>query len=796
VLPQNDGDAEFEIPDTLPLLPIRDLVVYPYMIVPLYVSRDVSLAAVDEALEGDRLVLLCAQREVADEAPGPQAIHPIGTVGMVMRTRKLPDGRVKVLVQGLMKAKVTEWKKTTPGFHVRIATLRDDPVQPGSLEAEALMRSVKESLEKLAQVGKGLSQDLLVVLSGISEPGRLADLVASNLGLKVADAQALLEDLEPLRRLRKVNEQLGREVAVQAMRQKIQHQAKEEMSRTQREYFLREQLRQIQNELGEGDGKSDELDELRRRLEKAKLPPDAKAEAKKQLGRLEGMNQDSAEATVVRTYLDWLADLPWSKTTEDNLDVKRAREILDEDHEGLERVKERLLEYLGVRKLKKDMRGPILCLSGPPGVGKTSLGRSIARATGRAFVRVSLGGVRDEAEIRGHRRTYVGAMPGRIIQGLKQAGSRNPVFLLDEVDKLGADVRGDPSSALLEVLDPEQNHRFRDHYLNLDFDLSQVLWVATANLVDNIPAALRDRMEVIALAGYSAEEKLRIARRHLVGKQLGENGLNETYLEISDRALKEVIARYTREAGLRGLERQIAQICRKVARRVAEGRETKTTVRAKNLPRYLGIPRHGGEVEGREDAVGVATGLAWTSAGGELLKVEVSAIAAGRSGLILTGQLGEVMKESAQAALTFAKTKAVELGSPPGFFEKHEIHIHVPAGAIPKDGPSAGVTMATALVSLATGIPVRGDVCMTGEVTLRGRVLPVGGIKEKILAAARAGLTDVVVPAGNEKDLAEIPRHVRKKIAIHPVRTLADAMAVALTRRPAPAAEASTSGTA
>ncbi len=778
----NDDQETLEFPEVLPLLPVRDLVVFPYMIVPLFVARDVSLAAVEEALKKDRLVFLTTQREAAEEEPSPESLYEVGTVGMIMRVRKLSDGRVRLLVQGLAKAKTVEVLRHKPSFRVRVVHVEEPQVE-NSLEAEALMRTAKELLEKVAETGKRLPADILMVVGGIHEPGRLADLIASNLGLKVSDAQAILETQDPVERLKLLVELLRKEKQVQQMQQKIQDQVKEEMTKTQREYYLREQLRQIQQELGETDDRAEELRELRAKLDKAGLPTEAEEEAGKQLRRLEQMNQDSAEASVLRTYLEWMVELPWSRTSEDHLDLERARRVLDEDHYGLAKVKERILEHLGVCKLKKAIRGPILCFAGPPGVGKTSLGRSIARALGRSFVRQSLGGVRDEAEIRGHRRTYVGAMPGRVLQGMKLAKTRNPVFLLDELDKLGQDFRGDPSAALLEVLDPEQNNTFRDHYLNLPFDLSSTLFIATANMIEQIPEPLRDRMEIIELSGYTEEEKLAIARRHLVPKQLVENGLKPGQLTFGQSALKEVVRSYTREAGVRSLEREIASLCRKVARRVAEGKRGKVKLESKDVLELLGPPHYLGEPGLEANQVGQATGLAWTSAGGEVLHIEAQAMK-GRGGLILTGQLGDVMKESAQAALTYTRAREKELGIPDEFFGSHELHIHVPAGAIPKDGPSAGVTMATALISAATGRAIKRTVAMTGEITLRGRVLPIGGLKEKVLAAARQGIGTVVFPKDNEKDLPEIPASVRHKLELVAVSTVDEVLAVALEPKP------------
>ncbi|MCK6545561.1 endopeptidase La [Myxococcota bacterium] len=778
-------DEIVDVPETLPLLPIRDLVVFPFMVVPLFVSRKLSIAAIDQSLAADRLLFLCAQKNAGADEPGPSELYRTGTIGKILRMRKLPDGQVKVLVQGLRRARFEEIVGDKPTITVRPLPMDESPNEAG-VEIEGLIRAVKESLTKLGEVGKGLPQDVMTVLMGLTEPGALADLVASNLGMKVPDAQGVLEASSAIERLRRVNEALAKEVEVVAWQQKIQTQAKEEMSRAQREYFLREQLKQIRHELGDLDDKQEEIDELRRRLVEAKLPPEAETEAMKQVRRLEQMHADAAEAAVVRTYLDWLADLPWAKLSQDRHDLAHAKAILDEDHYGLEKIKDRILEYLGVLKLKGDHKGPILCFVGPPGVGKTSLGRSIARALGREFVRLSLGGVRDEAEIRGHRRTYVGAMPGRIVAGLKQAGTKNPVFMLDELDKVGSDVRGDPAAALLEVLDPEQNSTFRDHYLNMPFDLSRVLWVATANLADTIPPALRDRMEMISLPGYDLEEKVEIAKRYLIPKQRGECGLSPSDLELPTPTIEQIVESYTREAGLRGLDKQLAAISRKVARGFAEGRTKSVKVRPQDLERYLGPRQHDPDKPDEADRVGLATGLAWTQAGGMILHVEASLIP-GRAQLTLTGQLGNVMKESAQAALTCAKTRAADLGIPTERFVDGEIHVHVPHGAISKDGPSAGVTMATAIISLLTGTPVRRDVAMTGEITLRGRVLPVGGLREKILAAVRAGITDVIVPSANTPDLSEVPAGLLAKVKIHHARELDDVLAVALAPKTADA---------
>ncbi|WP_136523628.1 endopeptidase La [Geomonas ferrireducens] len=777
---------ELNIPDVLPLLPVRDVVVYPYMILPLFVGREISIAAVDHALSKDRMIFLATQRDVGDEDPAPEAIYEVGTVAMIMRMLKLPDGRVKILVQGLTKARITEYLADKPFYSVRIDRILEPAAPENTLEAEALIRTVKEELAKIVALGKAVSPEVMVIVENMQEPGALADLVASNIGLKVEEAQGLLEVVDPLERLKRVNDLLNKESELLNMQARIQSAAKEEMGKSQREYYLREQLRAIQQELGETDARSEEMAELRKSIENAKMPQNVEKEALKQLGRLEQMHPDAAEAGMLRTFLDWMVDIPWGKATKDSLEINRASEILNEDHYFLEKVKERILEFLAVRKLKKKMKGPILCFVGPPGVGKTSLGKSIARAMGRKFVRISLGGVRDEAEIRGHRRTYVGALPGRIIQGLKQAGSNNPVFMLDELDKLGSDFRGDPSSALLEVLDPEQNNSFSDHYINLPFNLSNVMFIATANQMDTIPGPLRDRMEVINLAGYTEEEKLGIAKRYLVPRQVKENGITEEIVVFSEEALRAIIAKYTREAGLRNLEREIGSVCRKVARKYAEGKGEKFVITAGTVAKYLGPPKFLREEEMDKNEVGVVTGLAWTPVGGEVLFVEAT-VMKGKGGLTLTGQLGDVMKESVQAALSYIRSRTTELHIGEDFSSGIDIHVHVPAGAIPKDGPSAGVTMATALVSALTKIPVRKEVAMTGEITLRGKVLPIGGLKEKILAAARLGVTTVIIPVQNKKDLEDVPKTILKKLKIVTASNIDDVLAVALEKYPPPA---------
>jgi len=780
---KRDREKEFlSLPNKLPLLPVRDMVVFPYMILPLFVSRERSIKSLEEALSKDRLIFLVAQKNLSEEDPDVKDLYRVGTVALIMKMLKLPDGKIKILVQGLSKATIKETLHALPYHLVRVENLKDPFVTEITLETEALMRNVREQLERIVSYGKFISPDLMFIIESVDDPGRLADLVASNLELPVDRAQIILEIFDPIERLKTVNDLLGKEAQVLTMQAKIQSQAKEEMTKTQREYFLREQMRAIRSELGEADERTKEFKELRQKITKAKMPKEVEKEARKELNRLEQMHPDTAEASIVRTYLDWLAEMPWSKTTANNLDIKKAKKVLDEDHYNLEKVKERILEYLSVHKLKKKIKGPILCFIGPPGVGKTSLGKSIARALGRKFVRISLGGIRDEAEIRGHRRTYVGAMPGRIIQSIKQAGSNNPIFMMDEVDKIGVDFRGDPSSALLEVLDPEQNNAFSDHYLNLPFDLSQVMFITTGNVTDPIPSALKDRMEIIEIPGYTDIEKLKIARTFLLPRQMEENGIDSTLLEISDQAILQIISQFTQEAGLRNLERELASICRKVARKVAEGKKERTKISARNLHQFLGPPAFLPDEEQERNEIGVATGLAWTETGGEILHVEASTTP-GKGALILTGHLGEVMKESAQAALTFARSRGKAYRINPNNINEKEIHIHVPSGAIPKDGPSAGITMAVSLISALTGIPVKKEVAMTGEITLRGRVLPVGGLKEKALAALRADIKRVIIPYRNKKDLVEFPSYLRKKMEFIPVKHMDEVLRIALTHK-------------
>jgi ATP-dependent Lon protease len=750
------------------------------MVLPLFVAREHSVAAVEDALAGNRLILLVAQRDPETEQPDPDDLYQVGTVAMVMRSLRMPDGRLKVLLQGVGKARIESVIEHDTSTWVRTSAIPSEDAD-WSVESEALIRAVRGRVEELLPL-KNLPPEVVSITTNVDRPGRLADLVASNLRLRLGEAQEVLEVVDPLARLRRVDTLLRRELEVSTMQAEIQTQAKEEMSRGQREAFLREQLRAIQAELGEVDPRCEESDEYRLKVEEANLPPSCYEEAIRQLRRLERMHPDGPEAQVVRNYLDWVVDLPWNRGSPDRLDLTNAREILDADHAHLNGVKDRILEFLGVRKLREDSRGPILCFVGPPGVGKTSLGRSIARSMGREFVRVSLGGVRDEAEIRGHRRTYVGALPGRIIQGLKQAGTNNPVIMLDEMDKLGADFRGDPSAALLEVLDPEQNSNFSDHFLNIPFDLSRVLFIATANVMDPIPGPLRDRMEVIQLSGYTPEEKVEIATRFLIPRQINEHGLIPSQLNWSRQAVERLANDYTREAGVRNLERQVATVCRKVARRAAEGEVSKVAVNQRTLSRYLGLaPYEREELDGSSE-VGSVRGLAWTEAGGEVLSIEAT-LTPGK-GLMLTGQLGDVMKESAQTALSYVRSILRDLDTDTAILGDNEVHVHVPNGATPKDGPSAGVTIATAIASLATGIPVRGDLAMTGEITLRGKVLAVGGVREKSLAALRSGITRVIVPKQCMKEIEEIPKDLRKKITFLPVGDMRDVLEIALSERP------------
>lgn len=774
-------DKVLEIPQTLPMLPVRDIVVFPYMIIPLFVGRDASIRSVEEALAKNRLIFLASQKDITEENPNPDNIYTVGTIAMIMRMRKLSDGRVKILIQGVAKGRVKNYTKTSPSFEVAVEKIEETPVQKTVVENETLIRTAKEHIERIIAQGRPLSPDILLVLDDVSDPGRIADLIASNLGIKVQDAQKVLETADASERLTLVNEILAAELETMQTTAKTRGSAKEDLNKSQREYFLREQMKAIKNELGEGDSKSEEMDELREKIINSGMPSNVETEALKQLGRLERMHPDASEATMVRTYLDWMADLPWAKNSTESIDLKRAKEILDEDHYELEKAKDRIMEFLAVRKLKPDLKGPILCFGGPPGVGKTSLGKSIARAMGREYHRIALGGVKDEAEIRGHRRTYVGAMPGKIIQALRQCKTNNPVIVLDEVDKLGSDFRGDPSAAMLEVLDPEQNSSFRDNYLNVDFDLSNVLFIATANVLENIPPALRDRMEILHIPGYTENDKLLITKKHLIRRQIEANGITDKNISFTDEGIKYLIAGYTREAGLRNLEREVGSVCRKVAKMVVMEEAQYVEVNATTVPELLGPPRFQRDDKFADSQVGVVQGLAWTQAGGEVLTIEALKMK-GKGHLTLTGQLGDVMKESAHAAMSYARAHQEELGIPEDFFDKYDVHVHLPAGAIPKDGPSAGITLTTALVSLMTGTPVRHDLAMTGEVTLQGRVLPVGGIREKCLAALNLGITNIIIPMACAKDIADIPKVFKDKINFILAENLDEVFAVAFDR--------------
>src|SRR6476659_7656923 len=755
----NDGDHQLQIPNELPVLPLRDIVIYPFMIVPLFVSREKSIRAVDEALGENRMILLASQKDLDKEEPTAEDLYKVGTAAVIMRMLKLPDGRIRILVQGLARAEIESVDTTGQYIRARTQVVKEILPHERSLEVEALVRNVRASMEKAINLGKNISPEVMAIIANLDDAGRLADLSASNLELKVEDAQSVLDIADTTARLRRVNDLLNKEIEVLTVQQEINTQARADIDRSQREFYLRQQLKAIQSELGEGNELAEEIAQFREKIEAAKMPKPAEDESLRQLKKLERMHPDAAETATLRNWMEIMTDLPWSKSSVDNLDLKKAEQVLNEDHYGLEKVKDRILEALAVRKLKEKPKGPILCLVGPPGVGKTSLGRSIARALDRKFVRLSLGGVHDEAEIRGHRRTYVGAMPGRIIQAVQQAGTNNPLIMLDEIDKVGADFRGDPSSALLEVLDPEQNNSFRDNYLGVTFDLSNAIFMTTANILDTIQPALRDRMETIALSGYTEEEKREIAIRHLMPKQMEENGITAKDLHVSRTALTAIIQQYTQEAGLRQLEREIGRICRKVARKIAEGHKGGIRVSLKNLHEFLGAPKIIPEEALKKDQVGVATGLAWTAVGGDVLFIEALRMK-GKGNLVLTGQLGEVMRESAQAAYSYAKSRAKELDIPEEDFNNYDLHIHIPEGAIPKDGPSAGITLATAMVSVLSARPVRKDVAMTGEITLRGNVLPIGGVKEKVLAARRARIKTVILPEPNRRDLEDLPKEV------------------------------------
>lgn len=755
---------------------------YPTMVLHLDVGREKSIRALEQAMVDDNKILLATQEEVHIEEPDAEQIYSIGTVARVKQMLKLPNGTIRVLVEGLQRAKIDEYLQQDDYFVVSITYLQEEKAEEN--EVEALMRSLLNHFEQYIKLSKKVSPETLTSVTDIEEPGRLADVIASHLPLKMKDKQEILETTNIQERLEILLTILNNEREVLELERKIGNRVKKQMERTQKEYYLREQMKAIQKELGDKDGRQGEVDELRSQLENSDAPERIKTKIEKELERLEKMPATSAEGSVIRTYIDTLLALPWTRTTVDNLDINNAKKVLDEDHYGLEKPKERVLEYLAVQKLVNAMRGPILCLVGPPGVGKTSLARSVARALEREFVRISLGGVRDEAEIRGHRRTYVGALPGRIIQGMKQAGTINPVFLLDEIDKLASDFRGDPASALLEVLDPNQNDKFSDHYIEETYDLTNVMFITTANSLDTIPRPLLDRMEVISISGYTELEKLNILRGYLLPKQMEDHGLGKDKLQMNEDAMLKLVRLYTREAGVRNLNREAANVCRKAAKLIVGGEKKRVVVTANTLEALLGKPRFRYGLAEKSDQIGSVTGLAWTQAGGDTLNVEVS-ILPGKGKLTLTGKLGDVMKESAQAAFSYIRSRADQWGIDPSFHEKNDIHIHFPEGAIPKDGPSAGITMATALVSALTQIPVKKEVGMTGEITLRGRVLPIGGLKEKCMSAHRAGLTTIILPKDNEKDIEDIPESVRNELTFHPVEHLDEVLRIALTKQPA-----------
>jgi ATP-dependent Lon protease len=777
--------SETTIKELLPLLPLKGTVIMPHQVAPLGVGRPKSLRALEAALAGDRMIVLAAQKQDELEDPTPADIYSIGTICRIMQVGKQPDGVLQVIVEGVVRGELLGVEKSEPYFEVRVAQ-RPDPVEKG-VELEAVMRGVVSQFKRFARFSRSVAPEPYAAVMQADEPGKLADLVAQHLPLKLEERQQLLT-LPPKERLDLLTQILTREVNILELERKIQNRVRKQMEKSQREYFLKEQMKAIQQELGESDERQSEVAEYKKKIEAANLPEHVKEKALEELSRLEKMPPMAAEAVVVRTYLDWLLAIPWSTRTDDRLDILEARRILDEDHYGLEKAKDRVTEYLAVRKLAPTSKGPILCFIGPPGTGKTSLGRSIARALGRKFVRVSLGGVRDEAEIRGHRRTYVGALPGRIVQGMKTAASKNPVFMLDEIDKLGVDWRGDPSSALLEALDPEQNHAFSDHYLELPLDLSEVMFICTGNILDTIPPALRDRLEVIRFPGYIEEEKVKIATQFLIPKQRKENGLTADQVAITGEGLRKIAREYTREAGVRNLEREIATVFRKVATEVATAKATAVKVTAAQLHRFLGPPRFRYGLAEKLDEVGTATGLIYSEMGGDVISVEAT-LMRGEGKLTLTGQLGDILKESGQAAVSYVRSRARRLSADEEWYQKYDVHIHIPAGAVPKDGPSAGITLAASLASAVTGRPVRKDVAMTGEITLRGKVLAIGGVKEKVLAAHRAGIKTVILPNENEKDLEEIPQHVRKKLRFVLVEHMDQVIAEALLPAPAPAAK-------
>ncbi|MFA6010537.1 MAG: endopeptidase La [Desulfobacteraceae bacterium] len=780
-----DENHDVNIPDTLPLMPVRDIVIFNDMLLPLFVGREKSVNAVSEAIDKGKYLFLVAQKDSTVEDPSIEEIYEVGTIAKILRILRLPDGRLKALVQGIGKGKIVKYLRKKSFYRVKIERISEDSLVAVDLETEALMRNVREQSEKILSLRGELSGEITSILESIESPGKLADLVASNLRLKVEDAQTLLENQDQVKRLSKINEFLTREVELSTVQARIQTDVRDEISKSQRDYYLREQVRAIHKELGELDEKAVELEEYKKNIAKCKMPEHANDEALKQLKRMETMHPDSSEASIIRTYLDWMIELPWSKSTKDHLIIQDAKQYLEKEHYGLDKIKDRILEYLSVRKLNPNMKGPILCFVGPPGVGKTSLGQAIAKAMKREFVRMSLGGIHDEAEIRGHRRTYIGALPGRIIQGLKQCGTNNPVFMMDEVDKVGSDYRGDPSSALLEALDPEQNSQFSDHYLNLSFDLSKVMFILTANQTDTIPSPLLDRMEIINLSGYTLEEKKAIAEKYLIPRQIKENGLKEKHVEFSKGSLEKIIEEYTAEAGVRGLERALGKICRKIARSVAE-EETKKKkkniinhkINKLTIQKYLGPPQFMPEMDKEESQPGLSTGLAWTQIGGEVLYIETTLVQ-GKGELLITGQLGEVMQESVRAAVSYVRTKLRAMNVK-DVFENSDVHIHVPAGATPKDGPSAGIAIATSILSAILEKNVNRDVAMTGEITLRGRVLPIGGLKEKALGALRGGIKTIIYPEKNKNDLVEIPANIKRKIKFIPVKNVDEVLNIAI----------------
>ena len=767
----------------LPLLPLRDIVVFPHMVIPLFVGRDKSIRGLENAISGEKRIVLAAQKKPKTNDPAPEDVYEIGTAAEILQILRLSDGTVKVLVEGINRVRIDSFIENINFFEVKVSF----PEKKGETfpEIEALMRSLMGLFEEYVKLSQKMPAEILMSIQNINDPGHFADSIAAHLSMKTTDKQRLLEIISHHARLEELYSIIESEIEILNLEKKVRGRVKKQMEQSQKEYYLQEQMKAIQKELGKFNEFKTEIEELREKIKKAKMPEDINKKALKELKRLEMMPPMSAEGTVVRNYIDWLVDIPWAVKTKEKLDIKEAEKILNEDHYGLDKVKVRVLEYLAVRKLVKEMKGPILCLAGPPGVGKTSLGKSIARATGRKFVRVSLGGVRDEAEIRGHRRTYIGALPGRIIQSVKKAGTKNPVFMLDEIDKMSMDFRGDPSAALLEVLDPEQNYAFNDHYLEVDFDLSEVMFITTANVLHTIPQPLLDRMEVLRMPGYTEEEKLNIAKLFLMPKNIKDHGLKEKQIQFTDSAVRKIIRHYTKEAGVRNLEREIANICRKVAKKIATEKKISKVIiiSPKNLAKYLGIPVYRVSKKSEKSEVGLATGLAWTEVGGEILTTEVT-LMDGRGNLTLTGQLGDVMQESAQAALSYVRSKAKEMGLNKNFYQKVDIHIHVPEGAIPKDGPSAGITMATALLSALTKRPVKRDIAMTGEITLRGKVLPIGGVKEKLLAAHRGEIYNIILPKENEKDLKDLPANIKKALKINLAENMDEVLKIALEESP------------